>query len=145
MIDNSARLFDHPFLELFIWSILCNRSSLREYFWAKSGSPLASALFAATFYGTLVWMYNLSDTREIRILKHEYLKKASDIIELAYAKDLNKSLSLAEKKIERFGNRSLIKMSYIGNLKSFIATQPCQRVIRNTWKKGFWKITFSVD
>ena len=140
VIENSLKKFDHPFFELFIWAVLCNRGSLREYFWSKSGSPLVASLFASTFYGVLIQLYKLSDTKEIRCLKESYMNKANSMMEIAYAKDLEKSLSLVEKTSERFNGKTLIQLSYTGNLKSFIANQPCQRVIRSTWQRGFWKM-----
>ena len=140
ILANCSKSFDEPFFELFIWSVLCNKSSLSDYFWLKSGSPLVTAVFAASFYGILTKMYNLQQNERLRELKLEYVDKANSIMKLAFAKDQDKAVSLVDKRYERFGQRSLIKISYIGHLKSFIANTPCQEAVRGTWQRGFIKI-----
>ena len=140
MNENNSKLFDYPFFELFIWAVLCNKPNLRGYFWEKSGCPLVAALFASTFYGVLSEMYKLSDTEEVKNLRTEFLHKANSVMQIAYENDLSKALALAEKKTERFGNRSLIQLSFINNLKSFIGNQTCQRIVMGNWRRGFWKI-----
>ena len=66
---------------------------------------------------------------------------ANSIMEIAYEKDQSKAMALAEKKTERFGNRTLIRLSFISNLKSFIGNQACQQIVMGNWRRGFWKIS----
>ena len=61
-------------------------------------------------------------------------------MDMAFAKDQDKAVSLVDKRYERFGQRSLIKISYIGHLKSFIANTACQEAVRSTWQMGFIKL-----
>ena len=57
---NSSRTFDDPYFEIFIWSIMASKPNLGQFFWSKTRHPLVSAIFAATFYGTLYHdMYKL--------------------------------------------------------------------------------------
>ena len=58
----------------------------------------------------------------------------------AFAKDQDKAVSLVDKRYARFGHRSLIKISYNGHLKSFIANNACQEAVRSTWQRGLVKI-----
>ena len=100
------------------------------------------AVVAAGFYGKLTRMYKLKGTEDqiLADLKHEYVGKANSIIALAMSKDRDKAVSLVDKRYERFGNRSLINISYGAHLKSFIANSACQEAVRQTWHRGFVKI-----
>ena len=109
IIANSTRTFEKPYMELFIWSVLTNKSNLSEFFWLKSDSPLIAAVFAASFYGKLYHdMYKLRSWDRLRKIKHDYVDKANTIMELAYVKDWDKATSLLDRRFERFGNRSLL-------------------------------------
>ena len=58
-------------------------------------------------------------------------------MELAYAKDWDKAISLLDRRHERFGNRSLLNIAYSGNLKPFIANTPCHDAVKAIWQRGF--------
>ena len=142
IIQNSTRTFEKPYFELFIWSVLTNKSNMAEFFWLKSGSPLIGAVFAASFYGKLYHdMYKLRSWDRLRNLKHDYLYKANTIMELAYSKDWDKAISLLDRRYERFGNRSLLNIAYSSQLKSFIANTPCHDAVKSIWTRGFLSIS----
>ena len=61
-------------------------------------------------------------------------------MELAYAKDWDKAISLLDRRFARFGNRSLLNIAYTGHLKSFIANTPCHDAVKAIWQRGFIKI-----
>ena len=139
--ENSANIFDEPFFEIFIWSVLSNKAGLAEFFWIKTRHPLISAVFAATFYGMLYHdMYKQSSWNKLWDLKKAYLEKANTIMELAYRKDWDKTISLLDRRYERFGDRSLLSIAYTGHLKSFIANTPCHDAVKAIWQRGFIKI-----
>ena len=142
ILKNSIKTFKKPYFELFIWSVLANKSNLAEFFWLKSGSPLIGAVFAASFYGKLYHdMYKLRSWDKLRKIKHSYVDKANNIMELAYAKDWDKAISLLDKRYERFGNRSLLNIAYTSQLKSFVANTPCHDAVKSIWRRGFIKIS----
>ena len=138
---NSGNIFDEPYFEIFIWSVLSNKSNLAEFFWRKTRHPLIAAVFAATFYGMLYHdMYKLRSWDTLRDLKKNYVDKANTMMELAYAKDWDKAISLLDRRFERFGDRSLLSIAYSGHLKSFIANSPCHDAVKAIWQRGFIKI-----
>ena len=142
IILNSTKTFEKPYFELFIWSVLTNKSNMAEFFWLKSGSPLIGAVLAASFYGKLYHdMYKLRSWDRLRNLKHDYLYKANTIMELAYSKDWDKAISLLDRRYERFGNRSLLNIAYTTQLKSFIANTPCHDAVKAIWTRGFLNIS----
>ena len=140
MPDISEERFDHPFLELFIWAVLSNKAGLRDYFWEKSGHPLVAAILAASFYEVLADWYKTVENQGVLQLKEEFQTRATEVMEIAFAKDFHKGLSLVERNTARFGQRSLIQTSYDGNLQSIVSNPPCRRSVLNTWQRGMWNI-----
>ena len=140
--EHRDKTFEDPNFEMFLWSILTNRSDLAEFFWSQSDHPVLATIFASTLYGFLNhFMYkNRSTSQRIHDLKQYYLEKANNIMELAYKKDRDKAIELVERKFERFGNNCMLDLAFMGHLKSFIANTPSHDAISGIWKRGFIKL-----
>ena len=63
-----------PYAELFLWSVLCQKIKLQEFFLSRCDSPLLMAEFAAIFYNRLSEYYR-SGTGQDRLLdmKEKYV------------------------------------------------------------------------
>ncbi|VDQ07098.1 unnamed protein product [Trichobilharzia regenti] len=59
-----AQLFENPATDLFIWSLLTERSELADYFWTLVQDPLPASLFAALILRRLAMNATSLVTRE---------------------------------------------------------------------------------
>jgi hypothetical protein len=76
--ENSKKTFEQPFFELFIWANLCNKPSLLEYFWERSGSPLVACLLAGSVFSTLIEEYRLDyDLKTLTVFINNWITKAN--------------------------------------------------------------------
>lgn len=141
LTKNSAKTFDDPYFELFVWTLLLNKPQLKEFFWKKCTSPLISCILGGAFYRLLKDYYRLSYNSDILAkLAEDMEDRANAILQIANAKDRNKAVSLVEKSYNRFGGRSLIRIAFIGKQRSFIANPTCQQAVSDTWKRGFSRL-----
>ena len=94
---NSKNPFEQPFFKLFICANVCNKPSLLEYFWERSGSPLVPCLLASSVFSTLIEEYRLDyDLENLTVFINNWINKANEIMEIAPAKDKNKAVSIME-------------------------------------------------
>ena len=141
LAKNSAKTFDDPYFELFLWTLLLNKPQLKEFFWKKCTSPLISCILGGAFYRVLKDYYRLSYNSDILAnLADDMEGRANAILEIANAKDRSKAVSLVEKSYNRFGGRSLIRIAFIGRQRSFIANPTCQQAVSDTWRRGFSRL-----
>ena len=52
-----TKTFDDPYFELFLWSILCAKIHLVEFFWHKIQEPMLGAIIAGSIYSKLAAFY----------------------------------------------------------------------------------------
>ena len=122
-VDVSGRLFEEPYVELFIWAILTKRKTLIDFCWIRSGQPILMAIIASAIYSKLGWFYrSQKDYKALQGSKQTFQEKANKLIELAYEVDPGKAFSLLEKRNPRWGDRNLMQLGYIGHLRKFIAS-----------------------
>ena len=137
VLRNSKKTFEQPFLELFIWAVLTNKSELIEYFWQRSGSPVLAALFASSVYYKLLENFKLEYKNDTLIeLKDNWLQRANDLLEVGFSKDKMKTVNLVERKHKRFDGRSIIKLAFSGGQRGFINNPTCQAAVRSSWQRG---------
>ena len=56
-INKDQMGFDDAYSELFLWSVLCNKKVLMDFFWTHCRSPLLMAEMAASIYIRLAAFY----------------------------------------------------------------------------------------
>ena len=114
-----------PQFQLFLWSVLTNKKPLIDFFWHRCSQPVLMAIVAAAIYSKLGWFYKgqSKHTKALQDQKVVFQDRANRLIEIAYSADPGKALSLLEKRNERWGNRNLMQLGYIGHLRTFIASK----------------------
>lgn len=118
------KTFDEPYHELFLWAILTGKIGLVDYFWKKIQSPLLGAIIAGSIYSKLARFYkNQKSAQVLQDLKQGYTDKVNELMELAISTDVNKGTSILERRHGRWGDRSLMELSFIGHLRSVIASK----------------------
>ena len=58
--------------------------------------------------------------------KDEFLSKANELVAIAYAKDAEKTLSLLENRVKRWGDRNIMQIAFLSpgyHLQAFIASK----------------------
>ena len=134
---NSKRTFEHPFFELFIWAVLTIKLDLLDYFWERSGCPVLAALLAASIYQALAENFNLEyDVEILKGYSQFWVKRANSILDIAFKKDKSRAVGLVEMPNKRFASLPLMKLAFIGNLRSFISSSTCQESVRQNWQRG---------
>jgi hypothetical protein len=126
VLDVGKKTFDEPYVELFLWAILCKRPNLIDFFWERTSQPILMAIVAAVIYSKLSWYYaaqNKNAGKSQQQRKRSFQDRANDLMAIAFASDAEKALSLLEKRNKRWGDRNLMQMAYIGYLRNFIASE----------------------
>ena len=57
MVDVSSRTFEEPYVELFLWAVICNKPGLITFFWKRCAQPILMAVIAALIYAKLLQYY----------------------------------------------------------------------------------------
>ena len=123
-MDVHEKLFEEPYVELFIWAILTNKQTLIDFCWVRCGQPILMAVVAAAIYSKLAHYYRgQKDYKNLQDSKFKFQEKANKLIELAFEVDQGKAFSLLEKRNIRWGDRNLMQIGYIGHLRKFIASK----------------------
>ena len=66
--------------ELFLFSVLCNKQGLIEYFWQRTEQPLVMAEVAATIYNSLSEHYTKAQHQDRLILHRDtYVERANQV------------------------------------------------------------------
>ena len=132
-----------PYAELFLWSVLCQKVKLQEFFLSRCDSPLLMAEFAAIFYNRLSEYYR-SGTGQDRLLdmKEKYVdvimevaehlntltcvplaKAFLKILDLAFATNKNKTHALLEAPNSRVDEMSILDFAAHGDLRRIMTSK----------------------
>ena len=83
VVDVSSRTFEEPYVELFLWSVICNKPGLIQFFWRRCAQPILMAVIAALIYAKLLQYYadeaRHSTVGTIKDRKNEFLTKANEL------------------------------------------------------------------
>lgn len=88
------------------------------------------AVVAALIYAKLLQYYT-SEAKHttlgaLKERKDEFLSKANELVAIAYAKDAEKTLSLLENRVKRWGDRNIMQIAFLSpgyHLQAFIASK----------------------
>ena len=142
---NENSTFKEPYTELFVWSLLTNKSLLVDYFWERTDHPILNSVIAAGIYSKLSNWYRVhlkyDDTEKILpAMKLKFQNRAKQLIDIAFKTDPIKVTSLLERRNPRWGDRNMMEISYIGYLRTFIASPWCVSATEASWKRGFVRL-----
>ena len=81
-----------------------------------------AALLASSVYNTLATQFKLEyDAVQLEGFSQSWLRRANDLIQIGFSKEKGKAVSLVERRSDRFGQRSLLRLAFIGHLRKFIS------------------------
>nr|CAH8830372.1 unnamed protein product [Trichobilharzia regenti] len=129
-----AQLFENPATDLFIWSLLTERSELADYFWTLVQDPLPASLFAALILRRLAMNATSLVTREAMFqYSRSFETKAYSLLTECY--NDNQSLSFKTIVLERklFGHMSCLMLAAEGKSMSFISHQCSEQYLERVW------------
>ena len=49
VVDVSSRTFEEPYVELFLWAVICNKPGLIQFFWRRCAQPILMAVIGKLY------------------------------------------------------------------------------------------------
>ena len=132
-------LFVDPFRELFIWAVLSGHIGAANFFWQYASNQLILALISAELWKAIDSFLvedccNLSP--KFQEARKNFLGKAYQLLQTAWETDANEAGKLISKKLETFGNKSVMDVAWFTRAKEFI-DHPCfELVLQKQWTNG---------
>ncbi|CAH8563889.1 unnamed protein product [Heterobilharzia americana] len=126
--------FDRPARELMIMCILLGRFEMAEIFWNQEKEPIAAALVLSIIIAELGQRSDdVANKDEYEENARSFEEKADQVLEECYQEDRGRTLVLLYRKLEFYGNTSVIRLAARGKCIRFMANPCCQDLLSGVW------------
>ncbi|XP_051968438.1 transient receptor potential cation channel subfamily M member 4-like isoform X1 [Xyrauchen texanus] len=125
---------NHPWLCLFIWAVLQNRSEMAVYFWEMCGESVLTALGGCKLLRELSKLEIETETKismKDLALKFEYM--ANDVFSMCYQTKACRSFKLLIRKSQMWGNATCLKMAMGADARLFFSHDGVQSLLSQIW------------
>ena len=131
--------FVDPFRELFIWAVLSGHTGAAKFFWQNASNQLILALIGAELWKAID-SFLVEDycklSPKFQETRKNFLGKAYQVLQTAWETDPKEAGKLISKKLETFGNKSVMDVAWFTRAKDFIG-HPCfELVLQKQWTNG---------
>lgn len=159
------KLFEDPYMELFLWSVLCKKTDLLDFTWRRCDRPILVAEAGAAIFTKLAEIYKpMLQDEPLQILAERYTNLTNTLMQTAHNVDERMMSSLLDNPTPRMGGLTLLQIAFTTDLMTIIASRfndllvdfnqgrffiyiisdgQCQQVTRINWKRGFERIGMS--
>ncbi|CAH8586785.1 unnamed protein product [Schistosoma bovis] len=126
--------FDRPARELMMMCILLGRFEMAEIFWNQEKEPIAAALVLSILIAELGQKSDdVANKEEYEENARSFEDKADQVLEECYQEDRARTLILLYRKLEFYGNTSVIRLAARGKCIRFMANPCCQDLLSGVW------------
>ncbi|XP_018652237.1 putative transient receptor potential cation channel,subfamily m, member [Schistosoma mansoni] len=126
--------FDRPARELMMMCILLGRFEMAEIFWNQEKEPIAAALVLSIIIAELGQKSDdVANKEEYEENARSFEDKADQVLEECYQEDRARTLILLYRKLEFYGNTSVIRLAARGKCIRFMANPCCQDLLSGVW------------
>ncbi|KAK4470843.1 hypothetical protein MN116_006359 [Schistosoma mekongi] len=126
--------FDRPARELMMMCILLGRFEMAEIFWNQEKEPIAAALVLSIIIAELGQKSDdVANREEYEESARSFEYKADQVLEECYQEDRARTLILLYRKLEFYGNTSVIRLAARGKCIRFMANPCCQDLLSGVW------------
>ncbi|KAH8872313.1 Transient receptor potential cation channel subfamily M member 2 [Schistosoma japonicum] len=126
--------FDRPARELMMMCILLGRFEMAEIFWNQEKEPIAAALVLSIIIAELGQKSDdVANREEYEESARSFEDKADQVLEECYQEDRARTLILLYRKLEFYGNTSVIRLAARGKCIRFMANPCCQDLLSGVW------------
>ena len=131
--------FVDPFRELFIWAVLSGHTGAAKFLWQYASNQLILALIGAELWKAIDSFLVEDDCKlspKFQETRKNFLGKAYQVLQTAWETDPKEAGKLISKKLETFGNKSVMDVAWFMQAKEFIG-HPCfELAVQKQWTNG---------
>lgn len=134
-------LFEFPFNELLIWSVLTKRQEMSILMWAHGEESLAKSLVACKLYKAMAHEAAEDDLDteiydELKSYAKDFEAKGLKLLDFCYRVDAERSQRLLTCELHSWSNQSCLSLAVSANHRALLA-HPCSQVIlADLWMGG---------
>ncbi|ELT87598.1 hypothetical protein CAPTEDRAFT_226576 [Capitella teleta] len=136
---NDEDIFEQPFRELFLWSVLMNRQEMAKFLWERCHESIPSALAATTIFRSLASKVAHYDSDLLEVYnnnKQEFEQLAMKVLDECHNTDPEKASLLIGYKYKTWGDINCLEMAANAHDEEFLSSLCCQNTLDLMWKKG---------
>ncbi|XP_066499045.1 transient receptor potential cation channel subfamily M member 5-like isoform X2 [Hoplias malabaricus] len=140
----------HPWVSLFIWAVLQNRSDMAIYFWEMAGESVLSALSACRILRELSKLeYETEDKLSMKELADRFETLAHDVFSSCYQSSESRSYTLLIRTSPVWGGVTCLQMAVAADARLFFSNDGVQALLSQIWwgdmdsRTDVWKLVAS--
>ncbi|KAL3313588.1 Transient receptor putative cation channel subfamily M member 2 [Cichlidogyrus casuarinus] len=150
--EENEKLFNQPYRELFLWSLLTRRTEMAELFLLQVRDTLPCALMAAMLLRKLKRLNESdSDAEFFDSIADKFEKYALGVVNECYQVNPAKARECIIREQPLYGDQSSLILAASGNSISFMAHTLCQDYLETVWfhtldrRRTTMQVVFSFD
>ncbi|XP_023245943.1 transient receptor potential cation channel trpm [Copidosoma floridanum] len=134
-------LFDYPFNELLIWSVLTKRQQMALLMWQHGEEALAKALVALKLYKAMAHEAAEDDLEtevydELKGYGKEFENIALELLDFCYRQDDDQTQQLLTSELKNWSGQTCLSLAVTANHRALLA-HPCSQIIlADLWMGG---------
>ncbi|XP_063995488.1 transient receptor potential cation channel trpm isoform X2 [Diachasmimorpha longicaudata] len=139
--NRDTPLFDYPFNELLIWSVLTKRQQMALLMWQHGEEALAKALVALKLYKAMAHEAAEDDLEtevydELRGYGKEFENIALELLDYCYRQDDDQTQQLLTSELQNWSGQTCLSLAVTANHRPILA-HPCSQIIlADLWMGG---------
>ncbi|XP_056627159.1 transient receptor potential cation channel subfamily M member 4-like [Triplophysa dalaica] len=124
----------HPWLCLFIWAVLQNRSEMAIFFWEMCGESVLTALGGCKLLRELSKLENETEAKlSIKDLALKFENMAHGVFSICYQTKASNSFKLLIRKSHLWGDATCLKMAMAADARLFFSHDGVQSLLSQIW------------
>ncbi|GLH02373.1 Transient receptor potential cation channel, partial [Gryllus bimaculatus] len=136
-----ASLFEFPFNELLIWSVLTKRQAMALLMWQHGEEALAKALVACKLYKAMAQEAAEDDLEteiyeELRSYSKEFETIALELLDYCYRQDDDQARQLLTCELQNWSAQTCLSLAVAANHRALLAHACSQTILADLWMGG---------